>query len=95
MHDVEHHTVCYLRDLLVTPAHRDPEITTFLTMWTFEEFWHGEAIAAVLGRPRRAGRGRRASRRCARRLGWTRPARPDWSTASARLASARSSPPST
>ena len=38
MHDVEHHTVCYLRDLLVTPAHRDPDMTTFLTMWTFEEF---------------------------------------------------------
>ena len=48
MHDVEHHTVCYLRDLLVTSAHRDPEMTTFLTLWTFEEFWHGEAIAAVL-----------------------------------------------
>src|SRR6478672_7559164 len=48
MHDVEHHTVCYLRDLLVTSAHRDPEITAFLTMWGFEEFWHGEAIASVL-----------------------------------------------
>ena len=22
MHDIEHHTICYLRDLLVTPAHR-------------------------------------------------------------------------
>lgn len=21
MHDIEHHTVCYLRDLLVTPIH--------------------------------------------------------------------------
>jgi hypothetical protein len=48
MHDVEHHTVCYLRDLLVTSAHRDPTITTFLTFWNFEEFWHGEALAAVL-----------------------------------------------
>lgn len=48
MHDVELHTVCYLRDLLVTRAHRDPEITTFLTMWAFEEYWHGEAIARVL-----------------------------------------------
>lgn len=48
MHDVEYHTVCYLRDLLVTRAHADPEITTFLTFWVFEEFWHGEAIAAVL-----------------------------------------------
>jgi rubrerythrin len=48
MHDVEHHTVCYLRDLLVTRAHTDPDITTFLTFWAFEEFWHGEALAKVL-----------------------------------------------
>ena len=67
MHDIELHTVCYLRDLLVTSAHRDPEITTFLTMWAYEEFWHGDAIATVLrahgeeaGRPRVARlRGRR------------------------------------
>jgi hypothetical protein len=48
MHDIEFHTICYLRDLLVTSAHRDPEITTFLTFWSFEEYWHGEAIAEVL-----------------------------------------------
>lgn len=48
MHDVEHHTVCYLRDLLVTRAHSDPAITSFLTMWAYEEFWHGEAIGRVL-----------------------------------------------
>ena len=48
MHDVEHHTVCYLRDLLVTPAHKDPRITTFLTVWSYEEMWHGDAIGRVL-----------------------------------------------
>jgi hypothetical protein len=48
MHDVEYHTVCYLRDLLVGPAHSDAEVTSFLSFWVFEEFWHGEAIAAVL-----------------------------------------------
>jgi hypothetical protein len=48
MHDVEHHTVCYLRDLLLTPAHQDPEITGFLSCWVFEEMWHGEAIGQVL-----------------------------------------------
>jgi hypothetical protein len=48
MHDVESHTVCYLRDVLVTRAHRDPEVTSFLTLWNYEEFWHGEAIAKVL-----------------------------------------------
>ena len=48
MHDVEFHTVCYLRDLLLTPAHNDPTITAFLSFWVFEEFWHGEALADVL-----------------------------------------------
>jgi hypothetical protein len=48
MHDVEHHTVCYLRDLLMSPAHRDPEVTSFLACWVFEELWHGEAIGGVL-----------------------------------------------
>jgi hypothetical protein len=48
MHDVEHHTVCYLRDLLVTKAHQDPDVTTFLTIWNYEEHWHGEAIGEVL-----------------------------------------------
>ena len=32
MCDIESYTVCYLRDLLLTPSHNDPEITTFLTM---------------------------------------------------------------
>ena len=48
MHDVEHHTVCYLRDLLLTPAHQDPAITSFLSCRVFEEMWHGEAIGQVL-----------------------------------------------
>ena len=48
MHDVEFHTVCYLRDLLLSPAHEDPEVTAFLSFWVYEEFWHGEAIAEVL-----------------------------------------------
>lgn len=48
MHDVEYHTVCYLRDLLVGPAHSDPVITSFLSMWVYEELWHGDALSAVL-----------------------------------------------
>jgi rubrerythrin len=54
MHDVELHTICYLRDLLVTSAHNDPDVTAFLSCWAYEEMWHGEALAAVLeahGRP--------------------------------------------
>ena len=55
MCDIEYHTVCYLRDLLVTPAHADPEITAFLTFWNHEELWHGEALAAVLRAHGRVG----------------------------------------
>jgi len=49
MCDVEYHTVCYLRDMLVTPSHKDEEVSAFMTMWNREEFWHGEALASVLG----------------------------------------------
>jgi hypothetical protein len=69
MHDVEFHTGCYLRNLLNTKAHNDPDITTFLAMWNFEELWHGEALARVLvahGEP--AGAARVAPMRG--RLGW-------------------------
>src|SRR4051812_28767274 len=48
MHDVESHTVCYLRDLLLTHGHQDPRVTTFLTMWNYEEYWHGVAIGKIL-----------------------------------------------
>jgi hypothetical protein len=48
MHDIEHHTVCYLRDLLLTPAHQEPAITAFLSCWVYEEMWHGDAIGRVL-----------------------------------------------
>jgi hypothetical protein len=57
MHDVELHTICYLRDLLVTPAHADPDVTTFLSCWAYEELWHGEALGDVL-----AAHGRAAGR---------------------------------
>ncbi len=74
MHDVEGHTACYLRDLLATRAHRDPEVTAFLACWCYEEHWHGEAIAQVLrahhepaGRSRLADSRRRLPRRDALR----------------------------
>jgi hypothetical protein len=50
MCDVEYHTTCYLRDMLVTPSHRDDDAGGFMTVWNREEFWHGEALAAVLQR---------------------------------------------
>jgi hypothetical protein len=75
MHDVEQHTACYLRNLLNTKAHADPEVTTFLTMWNFEELWHGEALGRVLeahGEPRPIGRV--AAMRA--RMGWKLSASP-------------------
>ncbi len=83
MHDVESHTVCYLRDVLVTRAHRDPEVTSFLTLWNYEEFWHGEAIAGILkAHEELAGTGRIAALR--QRL----PKRDAWKPVSFQLASA-------
>jgi len=69
MHDIESHTVCYLRDLLLTESHRDPRITMFLTTWAWEEQWHGVALAAVLeAHGEVAGNDRIAGTRSA--LGW-------------------------
>lgn len=48
MMDIETHTVIYLRDLLTTPAAYDPEVTAFLSLWVYEEFWHGEALGRFL-----------------------------------------------
>jgi rubrerythrin len=48
MCDVESHTVCYLREVLATRVHQDPEITAFLAAWSYEEYWHGEALSRVL-----------------------------------------------
>jgi hypothetical protein len=77
MHDVEEHTSCYLRNLLNTRAHHDPEITTFLTMWNFEELWHGEALGAVIAAhdepgtlPRVAAMRRRLGRRIGNPVAW-------------------------
>ena len=70
MHDIENHTMCYLRDVLVTRAHRDPEMTAFLACWSYEEHWHGDAIARVLdahGEPSGAARVNRLRQKLPRR----------------------------
>ena len=75
MHDVEYHTVCYLRDLLLSPAHSDPEVTSFLSFWVYEEYWHGEALASVLSAHGEvSGETRVRARR--QRLGWGERFRP-------------------
>lgn len=48
MHDIEFHTACYLRDLLVTRAHADPLVSAFMMRWGYEETHHGLVIAKIL-----------------------------------------------
>ncbi|MGH2589605.1 MAG: ferritin-like domain-containing protein [Actinomycetota bacterium] len=49
MMDIETHTAIFLRDLLVTRAAVEPDVTAFLACWVYEELWHGEAFSRFLG----------------------------------------------
>jgi len=54
MADTETHTILYMRDLLAGYSARDPDITAFLSVWVYEELWHGRALSMLLekaGRP--------------------------------------------
>src|SRR5437870_8222719 len=48
MQDIESHTIVYLRSLLATRAIDDPEVSTFLACWLYEETLHGIALARFL-----------------------------------------------
>jgi len=48
MQDIESHTIVYLRSLLATRAIDDPEVSTFLACWLYEETFHGLALARFL-----------------------------------------------
>ena len=48
MQDIESHTIIYLRSLLATRAIDDPEVSTFLACWLYEETFHGIALARFL-----------------------------------------------
>jgi hypothetical protein len=48
MMDIESHTIVYLRDLLSTRVVRDIEVTTFLSCWAYEEFFHSLLLRRFL-----------------------------------------------
>jgi hypothetical protein len=48
MQDTESHIMMYLRDLLSGYAVTDPEVTTFLACWVYEETHHGRALDRML-----------------------------------------------
>ncbi len=45
---LESATMRYLRQVLVTPTHKDARITAFLTTWAFEKYWMADGLAAIL-----------------------------------------------
>jgi hypothetical protein len=49
MMDIESHTVIYLRELLSTAVVEDVTITSFLSCWAYEEFFHSQVLKRFLG----------------------------------------------
>jgi hypothetical protein len=52
MIDIESHTIVYLRELLSTRIVREVDVTSFLSCWAYEEFFHSQVATPV---PRDAG----------------------------------------
>src|SRR5689334_24572625 len=48
MQDIESHTIIYLRSLLATRAIDDPEVSTFLACWLYEETFRSEEHTSEL-----------------------------------------------
>ncbi len=48
MEDTETHTILYMRDLLAGHSAKSQTICDFLSVWAYEELWHGRAIKKVL-----------------------------------------------
>jgi hypothetical protein len=74
MHDIEYHTVLYTREMLLLKGYKDPQFTAFITLWNYEEYWHGQALGRVLemhGRPAHDERLRAMRRADKRYLFWS------------------------
>jgi hypothetical protein len=48
LRDLEGATMAHLRNVLVTPTHKDARVTAFLVTWAFEKFWIADAIGAIV-----------------------------------------------
>lgn len=60
LRDVERSTMHHMRDVLVTPSHKDARLTAFLATWAFEKYWITDAFDRIVGVhpvPLRAERG--------------------------------------
>jgi hypothetical protein len=41
-------TMSHLRNVLVTPTHKDARVTAFLVTWAYEKFWIADALRAIV-----------------------------------------------
>ncbi|MGA1838706.1 hypothetical protein VD659_17440 [Herbiconiux sp. 11R-BC] len=48
LRELERQTMTYLRNVLVTPTHKDARVTAFLTTWAFEKFWIADAFDVIV-----------------------------------------------
>ena len=48
LRDLEAATMAHLRNVLVTPTHKDARVTAFLVTWAFEKFWIADALDAIV-----------------------------------------------
>jgi hypothetical protein len=54
LRELEGATMAHLRNVLVTPTHKDARVTAFLVTWAFEKFWIADALGAVVDASGRA-----------------------------------------
>lgn len=48
LRNVERATMSHLRGLLITPTHKDANVTAFLTTWAYEKFWIADALDGII-----------------------------------------------
>ena len=48
LRELEGATMAHLRNVLVTPTHKDARVTAFLVTWAFEKFWIADALGAIV-----------------------------------------------
>jgi hypothetical protein len=48
LRELEGATMAHLRNVLVTPTHKDARVTAFLVTWAFEKFWISDALGVII-----------------------------------------------
>ena len=48
LRDLERFNMHHMRDVLVTPSHKDARLTAFLATWAFEKYWIADAFDRII-----------------------------------------------